>query len=328
VTGYGFVRAAVGLSLCGTVALGCANIEMAHVDTTERVVQRDPDPVEGTANVASLTGEGTAPEVTVRKNCDAYGRERVEITNREAAKNRSAALDVALAVTGGVSAGLGVAAVLDAKNVYPNDPASRTYNSAGPGAEQAAGFALIGVGAVALAIAVIDVARAQRTEERVSFEARRSSDRIGNCEGQPVAGLEVEGRFEGGAAGHAVSLGQTGPDGKLAIDVRKLEPPSAACGLERSPFGESFSVLVERAPVGIVSLKAAYPAWIERRKAADLRDWNAADSSRERCRQEGDCAAIERYLGGALCYLRHPLEYACSIHAIHESGVREFRRAA
>jgi hypothetical protein len=26
--------------------------------------------------------------------------------------------------------------------------------------------------------------------------------------------------------------------------------------------------------------------------------------------------------------LRHPLEYACSIHAIHESGVREFRRAA
>ena len=47
----------------------------------------------------------------------------------------------------------------------------------------------------------------------------------------------------------------------------------------------------------------------------------------------GETVLHARYAFGATTvereqHLMHPLEYACSIHAMHDSTVREFRRAA
>ena len=289
--------------LVGVSSLGCAKIEMVHVNSTERTLQTNTQAVETLAHVFAVSPDDAHPELTARTSCEVHPSDQVEITKHIEAKNRSAALDWTLGITGVVAAGLGAWALVDSANVYPNNASSRTYNPDGPGVDLGIGFTAIGIGALALAVTGVDIIRAQGSDEQVSSEWRMRPQVVSRCQGRPVGDVRVEARFESGPPqGRTVPVGATDADGRLVIDVTKLPVPAVDCGLESSPFGGRVTLMADGNSVGEVSLSQAYKAWIAQRRDTDLGLERAAEQELSNCTSSGSCDHIETYVRANTCY--------------------------
>lgn len=288
---------------CVAPLCSCATIGMSHTHTTERVVRSEPERVETQEPVAELRKEGDRGVVTVRQKCDVYSRDRIEVTKHSEAKNRSSKLDWGMGITGGLATGIGALMLADAKNVYPSDTSSRTYNSYGPADARNTGYVFLGLGGALLAVTAIDVIRAQGTSKDVGFDTRRGARMKESCNGPPVAGARVVAQFEYGSAKEKTSLlGVTDADGRLAIDVARLDVPSKECGLENRPFGEFVSVIFDGNIVGQAGLDPAYKRWIEQRRRSDASLVASAEAEQEACRTQDSCEKIKQYLHDETCY--------------------------
>jgi hypothetical protein len=243
--------------------LSCATIGMAPAPTTERIVDNEHKEVQSDTNHVASLEDGT---VVVRSKCDVFSIDRVEVTEHQKAKNLSPGVDWALGIAGTTAIALGAWALADAEKVYPDDKASRTYNPVGPGFARATGLTLGAIGVAALAVAAIDVARAQASDGTSTFVARQGTLPVGTCQGSVSRAVRVEAEFRRGGAGERVLLGETASDGTFRPDLRSVDPPVTEGELSVGYFGSSVEVFVENRSIGYLPIRDAYSAWIPRRQ--------------------------------------------------------------
>jgi len=284
------------LTICG-----CASIGFGSGKTEDQVVRVEKDSVPLQKGLASkLTVEGTEITVTTKRLCDYRDQRTVRRTTTRERLNQSPGTDYALGGVGIVALGSGVGLVVDANNVHPNDKTGQNYNPVGPDNARLLGYGLIGVGAVATTIAIVDVVRSQGDEvevQEVQLDPEVTRRNVA-CEKAPYPDAKVVGkvtaipvREELWLDRHLlgpqeVELGRTNERGLLEVDVAELLPTS----LVLVPDKTTMDVLVEQKKVGTVDLAKVYRS---RRDVA----WKLVDL--EACREPKSstaCDSVKKYL--------------------------------
>ena len=163
--------AAVGFAALSL--LGCAEIGERPAVHQDQILRFETAEVPKVGAHADVKQEGTTIQLAVAHICDVKRENLVNRTSTTRFFNRSSTQSWLVAGAGLLSAGTGTALVIDSAHTFPNDRASRMYNSTGPGNEKLYGFGLIGTGALLGTVALVDairasgsnVERSQTTEE-------------------------------------------------------------------------------------------------------------------------------------------------------------------
>lgn len=139
-------------------AVGCASIGFGPAKAEDQVIRVDKDSLPLQRGLASkMTVDGTEIAVTTKRLCNYRDRRTVRRTTTRERVNQSPETDYALGGLGLVAIGTGVGFVVDAKSVHPNETNSQNYNPVGPDSARMIGYGLIGTGAIATTIAIVDV---------------------------------------------------------------------------------------------------------------------------------------------------------------------------
>lgn len=272
------------VTLAGT-QLACAEIGLRDPRTQERVLSTTTEhvPVSGHAAGSVDALDGTTLTVRASKVCDAVMRSEVGTTTVQDRYNTDPTTTWAYGLGGIAAAAAGTAILVDSGNVYPDDETSRTYNPTGPTKAVAWGTALTATGIALGTIAVVDVLRAQGTETTRTISHRDGDpESRGPCPNAPLAGAAVTGRAS--STGETYRLGDTGPDGRLSVDLDALLPQEFDWSDRR------LDVLIDAEPIGHVDLSTVF----ERRENAA---WTALPLAE--CRNpttSTSCDSVQRFL--------------------------------
>ena len=169
---------------------GCATMSLEPAGTTERVVSTRQAQEAGEQVTPHVTEAPPVIQVQLDANCERRRYDGVETTEHYANVNKGATGDWLFGISGAALLGLGGYALVDASSTYPNDTSSRTYNPSGPGGDIALAVTSFLAGGTLLAIAAVDVVRAQHSEEKASTGERRGSV-AGSCGVKPLANTPV-----------------------------------------------------------------------------------------------------------------------------------------
>ena len=269
-------RSFVWAAFVGLVALGvnaCAPMGVGPpvvTDVPKHVEQRSM----GTgATDDAVTQEGSRLIVRVTELCDVQRVTRVERTTVREHQNEAPQNDWWAGVGGVVLAGLGAVTVVEPRPLKGSDGHEYTKAEVRQG-----GYLLVGLGAALLAVPVIDAIRANSVADRRVEEVEVPGPFLRRnvaCGGAQV-GKEIALHFP---EGQRVEIGQTGPKGRLVVDLSALTPAGVF-------FARDQSATVEASgrPIGRASLAALYD---EREAAA----WQLAEASL--CRTSLDESACE-----------------------------------
>lgn len=238
------LRSTVVLAL----ATGCANIQMGEPNVATRVMSGSHPRIQKVEPPSfHIAQDGDVVSLNTAHRCATQDVSQIGVVETREWTNATPGRDYALAGVGVAALAAGSVYLVDAGKTYSDDTSGRTYNEYGPETPRNVGLALLGVGAVALGVVVVDVIRAQgfatteRTEERVSVASPTKCQEPGPAANVPVV-LRVDGR--------TFSLGRTDPSGHLRVDLANVL--SSTTGSLPSD-GKLYSGGVE---VGVVSLRS------------------------------------------------------------------------
>lgn len=242
--------------LIGVTGTGCAAVGYSNPRNEDAPIKswRQEVPRERGA-VARVTQDGASLTVSVARACDVRETAKVRRTTRRDRVNASPAVDWVFGVAGVGAAGAGVAVLLDASKVAPNDQTSRQYNSVGPGNARLIGAGLIAAGVALGSVVVVDLVRThgEQRETSVVDVPGETVDRGVPCKQRPLVGVPVALALPGGSG--PVSLGHTDEHGKLTVQLDKALPGDAPV----AATGEA-AVLVAGAKAGTLSLAPLHSA--------------------------------------------------------------------
>lgn len=242
---------------------------------TERNVATRQAPENAERFVSHITQDGSTVHLQLDSDCQLQTYNRVETTKHSTTVNKSAWVDWTFGISGVALLGLGTYALVDSSKTYPNDTSSRTYNSAGPSGDVGLAVGAFAAGGALIAIAVVDVVRAQHTEQTSSY-GERKGDVAGKCPSTPVAGANITGAFAKGSI-TPMSLGSTTSTGSLDVDLAALSPsmPGDTSG---EPYGSILTLSANGTSVGTATVSSAYAAW--------QASWGKQDAARRRAIQK------------------------------------------
>lgn len=216
---------------------GCATMRMEQVPSTERIVAARQAEENGSQVKATVLEDGPSIRLRVDTDCQLQGYDRVETTEHFAAANQNAWVDWTAGIGGAGLVGFGAYALVDSSKTYSNDTSSRTFNSAGPGADTALAITSFAGGAALLTIAAIDIVRAQHHEEKSSLKEQRG--RLGgSCGMKPLGNATVRLHLVGQQelSGTTDSSGNVQFDAGLAVNALEAENGKATLIVEgRNP---------------------------------------------------------------------------------------------
>ncbi len=225
----------------------------------DRLIRAEPVQVPALGGVAEVEQEGTRLTITVSRACNIRQGRLVDRTTRVESYNQMPALDWLLVGAGAVSIGTGGILLADARNTYPDDRQSRTYNATGPATEKLYGYTMIGAGILAGTVAIVDAIRASG-----STETRERTNVPGEIERWGVAcrnTLLVNQEIVGVAAGQSFALGKTDASGELELDLAQVVPASIVI----PGSGARLEIRIQGNVSGQVGLR---PLYLQREQAA------------------------------------------------------------
>ncbi len=279
------------LAVTSVVSAACAQIGQrppVHQDRLIRTNQVE-QPTRDLFTDARL--DGTRLELVVTRACDQTAVPIVSRTTTVDSYNEQRGGTWFQAGAGLTSIALGIVLVRDAKNTYPDDTTSRTYNTIGPKFERGSGYVAIGTGTLLEAIAIVDAIRASTSETTPEREVELPgvpSKRGVPCREHPTGSLEVTGILQG----EAVQLGSTDPTGQLHVDLDGAIADRVV--LKR---GARLDLIVDGKARGAIELAAV----------ADARAARAFSGlSLEACRRPTDAEACEPLKGFLRDYAEFP----------------------
>lgn len=259
------------LAPCLLTAVGCASMGLGPGTTEEQVIRVEKDSLPLTRGLVSkLTVDGTEIAVTTTRLCNYRDRRTVRRTTTRERFNQSPGTDYALGGLGLVAIGTGVGFVVDAKSVHPNEANSQNYNPVGPDNARMIGYGLIGAGAIATTIAIVDVVRSEGEDVDVQVDQLDAevTQRNVPCKNAPYPDARVVGTVtaipvrEGLwldrnlVAPQEVELGRTSKRGLLQVDVAEVLPADLVLVADKT----SMDIFVGQKKVGVVDLAEVYRA--------------------------------------------------------------------
>lgn len=278
----------------GLAQSNCAKMSLQKAPATERILDTRQEPEEGSTTQARITQEGQVVLVEVSRNCVARTYDRVETTERSTTINTQGALDWTLGISGVALLGVAGVTYADSPKVYPKDTSSRTYNEVGPEGERGIAVVTALTGGALLGIAVVDVIRAQGTEEGAPTLSWRKGAVSGKCPSIPVDGAQIVGTLAR-RDGSPIALGRTNADGTLEVNLANIPVPADPGGdIDGEPYGPTLDVRVGSIVAGKAELAGVYPTWREtwqsQRTGAEQARADAA--ARQRAQEAAAAAAI------------------------------------
>lgn len=286
---------------CLLVVSGCASIGLGPGKTEDQVIRVEKDSMPVKSGLASkLSVEGTEISVTTKRLCNYRDRRTVRRTTTRERVNESQGTDYALGGLGLVAIGTGVGFVVDAKSVHPNEKNSQNYNPVGPDNARMIGYGLIGTGAIATTIAIVDVVRSEGEDvdvEEIQLDPEVTQRNVA-CKNAPYPDARVVGKLtaipvrEGLWLDRAlvgpqeIELGRTNERGLLQVDVAELLPAN----LVLVPDKTTMDIFVKEQKLGTVDLARVFQ---RRRDAA----WKSVDLNA--CREPSSstaCDSVKKYL--------------------------------
>ena len=273
------------LTLLAVGPCACASIGLAPPRTVSETVigTKQVEVPQGDELGATVSEEGTHLSVTAGRMCDVYEERTLRQHVATDKTNETPGVNWFYLAAGIGLAGAGAGVLVDSSNVAPTNTSSQNYNPVGPAGAQEIGAALLALGAIALAIPVVDLARASGTEEAdVERQKRGKLIRSGLlCARTPASGAEVTASI----GERQFPLGATSEDGVLAVNLDEVVERD----LVPTPQGELI-VRVAGRDVGRVNLARLF-------LAREQRAWDASETPAclESPTQE-KCSKLLRYL--------------------------------
>lgn len=267
------------------VTTGCATVGLGSPTVTDRVTATPQhyEPREGVQGTASL--EATRLQVEASKSCDLVEKPQIARNTVSERRNETPGRDWVFFGAGVLAAGGGTALLIDSSSTFASDKTSTDYNPYGPDAARAAGFALVGVGALLLVVPTVDLFRTSgkvETNEAVDGPPRVVKEQV-SCPSKPAVGSSVA----VAVGSSSFPVGQLGPDGKLVINLVDAIPPTAVTGTGAPTTG---AVTVDGKSVGSIPIASV-------RVAHEEAAWKSLD--RGRCAEPSSteaCKEVEAFL--------------------------------
>lgn len=211
--------------VCGLNS-GCATIgsgQPVHSDTHVGMGEQE----EPSGDTVDVEQSGTALTLRSRKVCDVHETRDVSRTTTTPRENQSAWVDWTLGVGGVALAGAGVATMIDSGNVGTSDQNSRTYNPVGGTGAAVLGAGLIAIGAIGGAVALVDVFRANGSDEsktRVAVPGKELRRGVACKSPSPVPNIELVLLIPHarGELDERFALGKTSAEGTLRVDLERI----------------------------------------------------------------------------------------------------------
>lgn len=164
------------MALCMSLVLaqvGCANMALEPANISQRTISTRQVQEPTDEFFSKVTVAPPNIDLEVKQGCALRAFRTVETTQHYKTVNKDAWIDWTLALGGVAATGLGVWGLVDVSKTHPSDTSSRTYNPVGPAPEIGLSIGALSVGAGLIAIAVVDVVRAQRREEKATYAEQR-----------------------------------------------------------------------------------------------------------------------------------------------------------
>lgn len=287
-------RVALVLSLAAGLP-GCFDVKHGETKTAEDVVKTEPKVVARGSITGKASLDGSTLVVNARQGCALVEMREVKRTTTTDNRFESGTAGglTAIGVIGSLPLTGGVIMLADSPRVFDNDSNSRTYNPTGKTAAIAIGTVLTLVGTTAVAIPIVNAARAagsettSTTENREGKTLRADSPCDGNIASQPLA---VTAQAPNGSA---ASLGSTDAQGHLQSDLKV----SLASWFNQPVPPVSAGILVNGQFIGEVDVSNVARVFFEERDKADELAWGRTEF--QACAQQKNeqaCAGVRNYL--------------------------------
>lgn len=263
---------ALGLAIS---SLGCAEMSLGPRKLVDETVLSTHHKILPSQTVrASLEQSGTELRIKAAQTCDLVEVKEIERTYAKERENEAIVPELVLFSLGTVPAGLGVAFIVDSKNVYDDDRHARQYNATGKLGAVASGAVLLAWGVAMMAVPLVDFARSagsDEDEEKVTENGPVLRRDIPCQAGvSPAPHRSISGRVPG----DFFPLGQTDAAGSFKADLVLVVPSRI---FESSNPPASMEVLIDKTLVGKASL-----AGIDEKQGRDFRErdegaWSEVD---------------------------------------------------
>jgi hypothetical protein len=285
-----------GALLLAIFSLGCAELSYGERKLIDETVLSTRHQIKPSASVrASLKQSGTEIRLTATNMCDLVEVKEVRRTFGQERENDALVPELVLLSLGAVPAGLGVAFLVDAPNVYDNDRNERQYNASGRTGAIASGLVLLAWGVGMMSVPLVDFARSATSKEDEETRTEEGSviRRDMPCEAgvAPAQYRAVSGRVPG----DFFSLGQTDASGLFSADLVAVVP-SRIFESTRPPA--SMEVVIEGTPAGSVSLAGVEEIQRKDRRENDAKAWSQVDviACRSASPDHPSCNAVRAYM--------------------------------
>ena len=281
--------------LLAASSLGCAKMDYGPRTLVDETVVRTRHQLLDSSDArATVKQTRTEIRVTATPLCDLVEQKEIRRTYAQEKENKAIVPELVLLSLGAVPAGLGVAFLLDSKNVYENDRHARLYNASGKSGAVAGGAVLLAWGVAFMAVPLVDFARSvgsREDEETITEEGQRIRKGVPCPTAGPAAFRFISGRVQG----DTFALGRTDNAGVLAADLVQVVPPRI---FESTPSPMSMEVLIDGAVVGTVSLAGVGEIQVRDRYQLDAAAWSEVDviACRSASPERPACDAVRAYM--------------------------------
>ncbi len=281
--------------LLAASSLGCAKMGYGPRTLADETVLRTRHQLLDSSDPqTTLKQSGTEIRVTAMQLCDLVEQKEIRRTYAQEKENKALVPELVLLSLGAVPAGLGVAFLVDSKNVYENDRHARLYNPSGKSGAVAAGFVLLAWGAAFMAVPLVDFARtggSKEDKETVTEEGERIRRGVPCPSARPAEFRVISGRVPG----DTFALGRTDDAGVFAADLVQVVPSRI---FESSRPPASMEVLIGSAVVGTASLARVAEIQVRDRHLLDAAAWSEVDviACRSASPDRPACDAVRAYM--------------------------------
>ncbi|RLB65494.1 MAG: hypothetical protein DRI90_01890 [Deltaproteobacteria bacterium] len=267
--------AGVTLLALGVASTSCDSIRLQTVDTHETVLSRTREVIPGPSVRVQTRLRDTTLVVQTMQGCDLVEQERVRVVEiRES--DEDLIEEFIILGLGAIPLATGIAMIVDAKEVYPDDRNSRQYNSVGEDGAMVGGVILTSIGGLLTLIPVVQMLRvAAAGEEEESVTTRRGETVEANvpCE-EPTGPIRTSVELKVGTT--TAGSFSTDADGMLEIDLPRAIPRSLANS------HETITVIVAGRAVGEIDMASIRDAHLVLDGEREENVWSRIDL--ERCR--------------------------------------------
>ncbi len=279
------------LALAGA-SIGCDSIRLQTVDTHETVLSRTREVVPGPSVRVQSRLRDTTLLLQTLQGCDLVEKERVRMVEiRE--PDEDLIEELVILGIGAIPLAAGIAMIVDAKAVYPDDRNSRKYNSVGEDGAMVGGVILTSIGGLLTLIPTTQLLRiAAAGEEEESITTRRGETLEANvpCE-TPTGPIRTSVQLRVGS----VTAGSfsTDADGMLEIDLPRAIPRSLA------ESHETITVIVAGRAVAEIDMAPIREAHLSLNVEREENVWRRIDLERCRTAPTEDlqaCAPVSAFL--------------------------------